>query len=221
MAQICLIRPDGPSRDIQHDFNGWAAQTLAEIQAAHTLVTDYNGTYTSVPTSLSGDVGKSDAVIFYGHGQWDLLEIRDSSGTSRPWFVSSPASGTVSAGALTAKIMVAIACQAGHKFGPDAITLGAAAFIGFDDDVGIIPTPGLQSNHFRDGFTGGPTEVLSALAKGLSPRKIATNAATEAKDLFQKAYDYFKTDPQGAAHPNAPRARRWAHFIRDHVVGLW
>jgi hypothetical protein len=222
MAQVCLIRADGPTGDIQHDFNGWAAKTLGEIHALHSLTTEYKGIYARVPGTLAGEVKRSDTIIFYGHGQWDLLEVRDSSGAFSQWFVSSPASPAISAASLSGKIIVAIACQAGHKFGPDVIALGAKAFIGFSASVAYIPTPGLTpaSTHFMDGFTGGASKVLEGLAKGSSAATIAADAKSEIRDLFQQAHDYFKFDKKGAAHPNAVRARVWAAWNRDHAFGL-
>src|SRR5258708_24691351 len=97
------------------------------------------------------------AYLCWASTQWDLLEIRDSSGTSRPWFVSSPASGTVSAGALTGENTVANSFWGGDKVGAGGNTLGGAAGIRFGDEVGVSSSPGLLSYKLPGGFDRRPS----------------------------------------------------------------
>jgi hypothetical protein len=139
------------------------------------------------------------------------------------WFESAtgsavPISPPIYTGALSGKFIVAIACEAGHSFGLDAVTLGATAFIGFADSVPYIATPSLTSTHFEDAFVVGPNKVLAGLSAGDPTSRIKSDAEIAMKDAFQKAHDYFKTDPVGATHANAVLARVWAAWNRDQVI---
>jgi hypothetical protein len=137
------------------------------------VTNDYSSVYAIVPASLSADIASSDVTIFFGHGDWDSLIVHDGSGSSTIWFESTVGSSAstppaISAGALSGKIIVAIACQAGHGLGKDAHILGATAFVGFMDSVAYVATPRTASTHFEDAFVAGPNQVLTGLVAGKS-----------------------------------------------------
>jgi hypothetical protein len=214
MANVCLIRPAGGSTDLaQRSFNSWAARTLREIAAhRHSLVADYNGFYSSVPSGLAKDVANSDIVIFFGHGDWDRLIVKHLHGSPNDWFGSSASPPVIDASALAGKVIAAIACQAADTFGPDTIQSGATGFVGLTDIVGIVLPATVNSTHFEDAFTVGAGEIIR--------RAGVQSAESETKRLFNDAHDYFKYDQIGATDPNSGLARVWAIWNRDQVKAL-
>jgi hypothetical protein len=222
MAVICLIRPDGPAGNVQNTFCSWAGthHASSSLSTSHRLLVDYSAFYSSPPSSLPTDVGSSEVVIFYGHGEWDCLVIDDGSGTTSDWVCLSPTPPALGPGDFVNKLLVAVACQAGHTLGPSLKAVGASAFLGFDDLVAVVHTPGLSSSHYEDAFVAGPKEVLNSLASGSGLSAAATGGKNAWFNTFNAAYSYFRDDATGAAHPNASTARVYAHFAANHAVSL-
>jgi hypothetical protein len=205
MANVCLIRPVGaPPGDLQNTFSGWADHTKKKITSpTHTLQKDYQYSSPTPPTSLTADVAASNIIIFYGHGSWSKLLVRDASGTDHVWFESKATAPTLGPAAFKGKTLVALACETGDTFGPDAQTAGASGFLGFDEALVVIDTATVPSTHFQDAIVSGADEILNG--------KSTTDAARRMKDLFKDTHDFFKTGG-GRTDPNAVFARIYASW---------
>jgi hypothetical protein len=223
MSTICLIRPNGYPPDIQCYFNSWAAiHNFPAITApSHSLTSDYSGFYAGPPPSnLAADVKASNVVIFYGHGDWDRLIIRNTAGPPSNWACSSPVPPALDASHFAGKFLVAVACKAGYTLGPALMAVGATGFLGFNDSVAYIATPGLASTHFENAFVRGPNALLNRLASGRSHADAGSDARQAWRGAFFAAHDHFKYDTTAAAHPNALEARVWALWNANQIIAL-
>lgn len=220
MSTICLIRPNGYPPDIQCYFNNWAAiHNLPAITGPHRLTSDYSGFYAGAPPSkLAADVKASDVVIFYGHGDWDRLIIRNTAGPPSNWVCSSPVPPALDTSHFAGKFLVAVACKAGYTLGPALMAVGATGFLGFTDSVAYIATPRLASTHFENAFVRGPNALLNRLASGNSYADAGSYALKAWKGAFFAACDYFKYDTIAAADPDALEARVWALWNANQIT---
>jgi hypothetical protein len=210
MATVCLIRPKtGPSGDLQNKFSDWANQTMTEITTGHTLRADYQHCTARVPFTLHADVAASDIVIFYGHGTWTTLIVRDSSGMEFVWVGASAASPALCPSDFTGKVVVAIACQAGDALADDLMVAGASGFLGYSDSLIIIDPATVSSTHFTDAVLAGATEILSGSSTAVAAKKV--------KDLFKSAYAFFKNGV-GRRDRNATFSRVYAAWDRSCVT---
>jgi hypothetical protein len=222
MMTVCLIRPSGPSTDVQKFFNLWAGtHILPLIHASHSLTGDFDGLYGGPPATLSHAVKTSDIVIFFGHGDWDRLIVRDHGGAAIDWVCASPSSPALDARDFAGKYVVAVACKSGHNLGPALMASGATGFLGFEDSVAYIPSPWVSSSHFEEAFVSGPAKVLDLFSKGHLPAAvIGADSNTVWQQMFQDVYNFFFSNTVAAGNTKSIIVRVWALFAKSRVVAF-
>jgi hypothetical protein len=88
---------------------------------------------------VEGELADADMVLFFGHGSDAAL--------------GSPAVIDSANVHLATGIVVAVACWSANELGPKAMRSGAAAFVGFSDEIHIIDSD-IIDRLIRDGFDG-------------------------------------------------------------------
>jgi hypothetical protein len=118
MVFISFVRPESDSVEV--NLSRWADAVLASIRGK--------------PNVSSSDLrgAAHQLTLFFLHGQ------RNSLGDPVVWADS----GNIADGKGT--VLIAFACLAGDQLGPNAVTNGVRAFLGFDDILtNYAPQPGL------------------------------------------------------------------------------
>ncbi|MGO4502558.1 MULTISPECIES: hypothetical protein [unclassified Dyella] len=140
---------------------------------------------------------KADLTLYFGHGN------------TRAWLTLGRVTmgvAAVAAGAGTA--VVSVACETGQRLGPQAVTAGVIAWLGFTIRVPVMPThKGLDP--IGDALVDG----LEVLGKAQS-MQVARDAVVSALD---RTVDSFRNGSL-ASHPGAALGYYAAMCLRDHVV---
>jgi hypothetical protein len=160
MADLVLIRPANDAAAI--DLSNWGANLRADITSAgHTLAVDLYATATARP-AVDAALGGKRCVFFFGHGNpTELLGA------------SSALVDTANVGIARTSILVAIACSSANVLGPDAVSQGVEAYLGFSDRfVWLARDPDRRfepavAAGVRELLAGNPTDdARSAMASG-------------------------------------------------------
>jgi hypothetical protein len=189
-ATIAIVRPETDATEVT--MSSWAAAYLAAIAGDPdvSLRHDIAGR-TATQAAISAAAQSVDALLYYGHGRKDRLgdttTLVDSSNYSD----------------YKDKVLVAVACLAGDRFGPDVVgTGGAKGFLGFDDILIVYKG---QASLFGGVFE----RALLALSQQGGTLKTAS-------DVLQKGFrdleNYFLNDPKGRTHPDAAIIWLGAHI---------
>jgi hypothetical protein len=108
----------------------------------------------------------------------------------------------------TGKAVVSIACRTGCKLGPDAITAGVEAWLGFTIKVAVI-APHLGLDPIGDAIVAG----VSVLGSGKTMQD-SRDALYSELDTVATGYDTGKW----SSHPGAALKYYAALAMRDHIV---
>jgi hypothetical protein len=158
-------------------------------------------------------------VIFFGHGDWDRLTIRNR-GSASDWICSSPSAPALDARDFAGKFVVAVACKSGRGLGPALMASGATGFLGFEDSVCYVESPWVDSTHFENAFVSGPAKVLDLLSTGHSPAVAGADSNKVWQQMFQDVYEFFLFDPIAAGDEDSLLVRVWATFAKIRAVAL-
>lgn len=196
MSIVSLVRPDGSDPAAQ-TLAAWADETLNDIRSSvHQLHVDLRGSVRATRLNVENALQNSEAVFFYGEGDWDKL--LDGSAALVDTHNIVKAENKI--------IIVAIACKAAHTLGPAA--LHASGYLGFNEELGW--PPGLSINPFRTACVEGAKQLLLNGAD-------LSQAADAIKKRFADAVHHFKYGP-GRNNANAVRAWQWAFWDRGHLI---
>jgi hypothetical protein len=199
VATALFIRPEGDPAAT--DLSEWCAELIATTVAAGHAVEDLQGeaaTRGRVEEVLAG----AEAVFFFGHGDWDALP--DASG--------SPLVDRANVSLASGHGIVAMACDTGYTFGPDAIVQGVEAFLGFIEDFAWPPPCRIDG---EDHFKGVVVEALRPLVEGGTIQD-STDALREG---FERVHRHYRYDA-GRNDSSNPLAYMLADLNRYRVVLL-
>jgi hypothetical protein len=197
MSSFALIRPGDDARAQQ--ASDWADSVAGNfIAAGHAKSTDVDDLTPADRGNIVAALGSSGNLIcYFGHGDehsWLTAGI----GTVRSSDFAS----------ATGKAVVSIACKTGRNLGPDAITAGVEAWLGFTINVAVI-APHKGFDPIGDAVVGG----VSVLASGHTMQDSRDELYSEL-DNVATGYDNGKW----SGHPGAALKYYAALAMRDHIV---
>lgn len=134
MTEAALVRPESDAVEV--GLSSWAALLLTSVGGKSGLsIVDLRRaqvTRSAVASAVSGQ----DLVIFFLHGQKNGLG-------SPTVYVDSK-----NFASLKGAVVIAFSCLAGDQLGPDAVTHGTRAFLGFDGLLtNDLPQPALFGHY--------------------------------------------------------------------------
>ena len=136
----------------------------------HGLASHLVGSIATRP-AVDASLGGCDVFLFFGHGTKGRLQ---GSGTDLV--------DALNVGSLSGTVVVAIACWSAVKLGPDAISAGAKAYLGFDDLVAFLPSD--PDDEFGDSFTAGIRSMLTGAD--------AASALGDMRKRLDLAFDFYR-----------------------------
>lgn len=198
MGTFIIIRPKDDAASKQ--ASDWADRLVQELQAQrHKMVVDVDDQTPPNKGNISNAlIRAADLVCYFGHGD----ESR--------WLTHSK--GTIDGSSVhsaRAKAVVSVACKTACKLGPDAITAGVSAWLGFTIMVAAI-SPHKNVDPIGDAVVDG----LSVLAIGQTMQEARDEIA---RLLAQVKRDY-DTKGKYHTHPEAALGYYAAMAMSDHVV---
>jgi len=196
-SSFSIIRPqdDGNSQQC----SDWADNLIPNLTAqGHTKTVDVDQlTPANTSNIVAALKSSSDLICYFGHGDEDS------------WLTNSAITVDKSnVSAAAGKAVVSVACKTGKGLGPDAITAGVEAWLGFTCKVAVI-TPHKGVDPIGDAIVDG----LSVLA--------TAKTMQEAHDEIRSQMDQLVTEydtGKYALHPAANIGYFAALALRDHVV---
>jgi hypothetical protein len=197
MSSFALIRPKDDARAQQ--ASNWAGSVSAAFaKSGHTKLADVDDLSPANQANIIAALGSAVSLIcYFGHGD------------EHSWL----AGGAVMVQAADfsiagAKAVVSAACKTGCNLGPDAVTSGVEAWLGFTLNVAVI-APHKGVDPIGDAIVAG----LSVLGAGRTMQQSRDELYSEL-DKVVAGYD------TGAfsAHPGATLKYYAALAMRDHLV---
>ena len=196
-SSFSTIRPQDDANSQQ--CSDWADNLITSLTASgHTKAIDVdNLTPADTPNIVAALKSSSNLICYFGHGDESNWLTHNATTVDK---------SNVSAAA--GKAVVSVACKTARGLGPDAITAGVEAWLGFTCKVPVI-TPHKGVDPVGDAIVDGLT-VLGA-AKTMQ----------EARDEIRSKMDQLVTEydtGKYALHPAANIGYFAALALRDHVV---
>jgi hypothetical protein len=197
MPSFALIRPRDDKRSQQ--ASDWGdLVSVAFVHAGHTKLVDVDDFSPADRAHIIPALGSPVTLIcYFGHG------------TERSWLTGG--ASTVTAANFTwavSKAVVSVACRTGCNLGPDAITSGVEAWLGFTINVAVIdPHKGV------DPIGDAVVAALSVLAAGRTMQECRDQLYSEL-DAVATGYETGRF----STHPGAPLKYFVAIAMRDHLV---
>jgi hypothetical protein len=197
VGSFVVIRPsdDAPARQA----SDWCDDLIALLTPAHHKAADVSDRTPAGASQVQTAAATAcDVVFYFGHGSFDR------------WVTSGTTTlDASSASALSGKPVVSIACKTARDLGPDAITAGATAWLGF-----TIKVPVIKPHRTKDPLGEAIVNALSCLANGDAMQQ-ARDAVAANLDGLVSDYD---TGGVYAHHPEAGIAYYAVMCLRDHVI---
>jgi hypothetical protein len=179
MADFVLIRPANDAAAI--DLSNWGANLRPDVASAlHTLAADL---YAAATTRSAVDAAfpGTRCVLFFGHGNYaELLGA------------GNILVDTANIGRISGNIFVAIACSSANVLGPDAVSQGVEAYLGFTDRFAWVSRD--PDSQFEPAATAGIRELLAG--------RTIDDAKLEMESGFQNTVRFYQTGA-GRGTPNS------------------
>ncbi len=197
MSSFALIRPKDDKNALQaSDWGDHVANAFAA--GGHTKLVDVDDLSPADHRNIVSSLGSQVSLIcYFGHGNEHV------------WLTGGASTVTSNDFAHAAsKAVVSIACKTGCNLGPDAITSGVEAWIGFTTYVAVI-SPYKGVDPIGDAIVAG----LTGLGYGQTMQQSRDELYSQL-DTVANEYDtgMFST------HPNANLKYYAAIAMRDHLV---
>lgn len=120
MADFLLIRPANDAAAL--DLSNWCTNLIPTLAAGgHTVAGDLHAT-AATRAAIRSNLPAKRCVTFWGHGT--STQLRGAGG---------PLVDTANVGLAAGSIFLAIACSSADVLGPDAISQGVEAWLGFNN----------------------------------------------------------------------------------------
>lgn len=198
VSSYSVVRPSDDA--IARQAADWCRDLIASLKAAgHSLFHDFDDTTPADTANIVRALRGIVPVIFYfGHG------------TATSW--QTGAQDTIdksNASAGAGRCVVSVACRAGRNLGPDAVTAGVVAWLGFTIKVPVIP-PHKNQDPLGDAIVAG----LSVLGTGGSMQAARDAIAAECATV-SALYD---TGGALAYNPDALLGHYATGWLADSVV---
>lgn len=199
MADYAVVRPrdDAAARQV----SGWCDELSARwTGAGHTKVADVDDQSPADTPTISAALGSGAALtVYFGHGRDDA------------WVAAGAVLiDATSVGVAAGTSVVSIACNTGRQLGPDAITAGVDAWLGFTIRVPVV-SPHRNQDPFGD-----------AIVDALEPLGTIQESLRDANDRLYANLDGLATDfdtgGRFSQHPAAFLGYFGATALRDHIV---
>jgi hypothetical protein len=196
-SPFSVIRPqdDGNSQQC----SDWADNLITNLKAGgHSKAIDVdNLTPANSSNILAALKSGSSLICYFGHGD------------EGSWLTHSATTVDKSnVSAAAGRAIVSVACKTARGLGPDAITAGVEAWLGFTCKVAVI-TPHKGVDPIGDAIVDGLTELGAA--------KTMQEARDEIRSKMDKLVTEYDTGKY-AMHPAANIGYFAALALRDHVV---
>ena len=197
MSDYVVIRPrdDKTTRQV----SDWCDELIAELaKDGHTVVNDVDDTSPADTAQIDTALGvTAKLVCYFGHGN------------DPAWLTRGAATiDNTNVKAAAGKAVVSIACKTGRNLGPDAVTSGVVAWLGFDIRVPVLPV-----HQLRDPIG----ETLVGALRVLGKSKTMAEAPDAIETDFDKLVDDYDTGPL-SGNFNSLTGYLAALSLRDHVA---
>lgn len=197
MGTFAVVRPRDDQRAKQ--AAGWCDQLINRLRGnRHGLSGDVDDTTPPTTTNILAVMTSTvDLVCYFGHGD------------ENSWLTSQAATvNATNVRAASGKAVVSVACKTGRNLGPDAVTAGVVAWLGFTVKVPII-APHRNIDPIGDAIVNGLACLGTAGTMQQARDEIAAACANVVADYDTGRY---------RNHPAASIGYFAAMALGDHVV---
>jgi hypothetical protein len=196
MGDLVVVRP----RDDDHarQASDWCDELVAALSIdGHNVVVDVDDTAPADSQTIRAAlVQAARLIVYFGHGD------------ERSWLtLGAPTVDSTNVDAVAGKAVVSVACRTGKVLGPDAITAGAVAWLGF-----TIKVPVIAPHKNRDPIGDAICDGLGTLAGGTMQH--ARDEIAAQCDMLVQSFDAGSL----SRHPASAMGYYAAMALRDHVV---
>ena len=198
MSDFSVIRPEDDN--VARQTSGWCDELIRKFTAnGHRLADDVNQWTPADQASMVARMGgTTDLICYFGHGETDC------------WLTNGTA--TIDANTIhhaAGKAVISIACDTACNFGPDAITAGVVAWLGFTILVAVM-APHKNQDPIGEAIVDG----LELLGNGRTMQEARDEIAANLDQLVVR----FHSGGSLASHPAAAFGYYASMAMRDHVV---
>jgi hypothetical protein len=198
VGAFVVVRPQDDAAAQQ--ASDWCDELVTELQArGHVLVNEVDWQTPADVSSIDAAMrSKAELVCYFGHGAPDAWLTDDQTTIDR-----------ANVKAATGKAVASVTCLTGRELGPDAITSGVIAWLGF-----TIRVPALTPHKNADPFGEAIINGLRELAFGATMGDTGDSVVRECEQLVTD----FDTGGRFHGHPAWQVGYYGALALKDHLI---